>query len=79
MPRRIKCKFCNRLFKDQDAYAAHLESKHSDMIPPDMDGYQFYYYLKTGKTEGKSSEKYSGFRGSSTGSSRIRDPGETAG
>ena len=53
MPRRIKCKFCNRLFKDQDAYAAHLESKHSAMIPPDMDGYQFYYYLKTGKTEGK--------------------------
>ena len=33
----------------------------------------------TGKTGGKTGKKYSGFRGSSTGSSRIRDPGETAG
>lgn len=53
MPKRIKCKFCDRYFKDQDAYAAHLENRHTDMIPPEMDGYQFYYYLRTGKTEGK--------------------------
>ena len=29
-----------------------LENYHADMIPPDMEPYQFYYYLKTGKTHG---------------------------
>lgn len=51
--KKIKCKFCDRFFKTADAYAAHLESRHLDMIPPDMDGYQFYYFLRTGKSEGK--------------------------
>lgn len=52
MPTRIKCKFCNRYLKDADAYAAHLENTHPDFIPEDMDGWRFYYYLKTGKTHG---------------------------
>lgn len=52
MATKIKCKFCNRYLKDADAYAAHLENSHSDIVPDDMDGHQFYYYLKTGKTEG---------------------------
>ena len=48
----IKCKFCGKVFPDADAMAAHLEKAHIDMIPPDMDSYQFYYYMKTGKTHG---------------------------
>lgn len=50
--KKIKCKFCNRYFGNIDAYAAHLESRHEDMMPPDMDGYRFWYYLRTGKSEG---------------------------
>ena len=48
----IKCKFCGKVYPDADAMAAHLEKAHIDMIPPDMDAYQFYYYMKTGKTHG---------------------------
>lgn len=48
----IKCKFCDRLFKDADSYADHLEKNHNDMIPADMTARQFYYYLKTGRTSG---------------------------
>lgn len=49
----IKCKHCERLFNDSDSYVAHLEKYHLDLIPPDMNAYQYYYYLKTGKTAGK--------------------------
>lgn len=48
----IKCKFCGKVFPDADEMAAHLEKAHIDMIPPDMDAYQFYYYMKTGRTHG---------------------------
>ena len=48
----IKCKFCGKVFPDTDSIAAHLEKAHIDMIPPDMDSYQFYYYMKTGRTHG---------------------------
>lgn len=48
----IKCKFCGKVYPDADAMAAHLEKAHIDMIPPDMDAYQFYYYMKTGRTHG---------------------------
>lgn len=47
-----KCKFCGYKLKDVDMYARHIESKHKDMMIPDMDGYQFIYYLTTGKTHG---------------------------
>lgn len=50
---KIKCKFCDKYFLGVDAYVAHLERVHSDEIPPDMTPWQFYYFLKTGKTEGK--------------------------
>lgn len=50
--KKIKCKFCDRYFSSIDAYAAHLESRHADMIPEDMDGFRFWYFLKTGKTKG---------------------------
>lgn len=48
----LRCKYCDSYFKSPDDYAAHLEKKHSDLIPPEMDGYQYYYFLKTGKTHG---------------------------
>ena len=50
---RLKCKFCDSYHRDVDAYITHLESDHEDMIPNDMSPKQFYYYLKTGKKEGK--------------------------
>lgn len=30
----------------------HYETKHKSMLPPDMDGYRFFYYLLTKKTKG---------------------------
>lgn len=49
----IKCNYCDAYFDDADSYVAHLEKKHSEMIPLDMEPFQFYYFLKTGKKEGK--------------------------
>ena len=48
----IKCKFCDKRFSKIDSFISHLEVSHADMIPEDMSPYQFYYYLKTGKTNG---------------------------
>ena len=48
----IHCKYCNRELKNYDQYAAHLEMKHRELIPPDMTSWQFIYYLRTGKTHG---------------------------
>ena len=45
-----KCKYCDRYFDEVDQYVAHLEKDHSELIPEDMTPFQFYYYLKTGKT-----------------------------
>lgn len=53
MAKKIHCKFCERMLKDEESYATHLENCHPDMIPPDMHGDQFVYFLRTGKTEGK--------------------------
>lgn len=50
--RTITCKFCDRRYNDPSAYASHLEAKHADMIPSNMSGYQFYYFLKTGREHG---------------------------
>ena len=52
MPKRIKCKFCNRIFKENAAYASHLENTHKDLIPENMDGWQAMYFFRTGKTAG---------------------------
>ena len=48
-----KCKYCDRYFDEVDQYVAHLEKDHSELIPEDMTPFQFYYYLKTGKKNGK--------------------------
>ena len=49
---RIKCKFCDTYLYDVESYVDHLEEVHNDMIPKDMVPWQFYYYIKTGKTHG---------------------------
>jgi hypothetical protein len=52
MRSKTRCKYCDTFFIDVDAYVLHLEEVHGDMIPEDMDGWQYYYYLKTGKMNG---------------------------
>lgn len=49
----IKCFFCDFRTDDVLRYARHLETDHSELIPPGMSGSQFYYNLRTGKTCGK--------------------------
>lgn len=51
--KRIKCKFCENYFPDIEKFVSHLEKKHPDMIPDDMDSWQFAYFLQTGKTHGR--------------------------
>ena len=51
--KRKKCKYCDVYLTGIDQYVAHLESSHADLIPGDMDGYRFLYYLQTGKSRGK--------------------------
>lgn len=50
--RRIYCKFCDFFCYDPDDFVSHLEKHHSELIPEDMDGWQFSYYLRTGKKNG---------------------------
>lgn len=50
--RRIYCKFCDFFCYDADDFVSHLERHHEEMIPEDMTPWQFFYYLKTGKTHG---------------------------
>lgn len=50
--KKYKCKFCNTLFFSINDYASHIESEHSFTLPHDMNGKQFIYYLKSGKTNG---------------------------
>lgn len=50
--RRIYCKFCDYFCYDPSDFVSHLEKHHDEMIPEDMTPWQFFYYLKTGKTHG---------------------------
>ena len=50
--RPIHCKFCDKLMKDEEQYADHIETKHQEMIIPGMVPRQFVYFLRTGKTHG---------------------------
>lgn len=50
--RRIYCNFCDNFYYDPSDYVAHLEKKHHDMIPEDMDAWEFSYFLRTGKNHG---------------------------
>lgn len=51
--RRVYCKFCNNYFYDVADLVAHIEKEHGELIPEDMDAWQFTYFLRTGKKEGK--------------------------
>ena len=50
--RRIYCKFCDYFCYSPEDYVSHLEKHHEELIPEDMDAWQFSYYLRTGKTHG---------------------------
>lgn len=50
--RRIYCQFCDFYCRDPEDMVKHIEKYHSEMIPEDMEPWQFFYYLKTGKKEG---------------------------
>ena len=47
-----KCKICGKKYTELTALYNHIENKHKDMIPKDMSVQQFYYYMKTGRTNG---------------------------
>lgn len=49
---KFKCKICNKQYVDLSSLLNHIEHKHTEMIPQDMNVNQFYYYMKTGKTHG---------------------------
>lgn len=51
--RRVYCKFCDTFFYDVSDLVAHVEKKHSDEIPEDMTPWQYVYFLRTGKKNGK--------------------------
>lgn len=50
--KRLYCKHCDFFCFSPDDLAAHTEKKHADLIPPEMDSWQYLYYLRTGKTHG---------------------------
>lgn len=57
-----KCQYCNYKVtpNKNDAHAksaknkmgSHYETNHKDLLPPDMDGYRWFYYLLTKKQRG---------------------------
>ena len=47
-----KCKICGKKYTELSALYSHIENKHFDMIPQDMSVQQYYYYMKTGKSNG---------------------------
>lgn len=47
-----KCQFCNYMNSDKKKLGEHYQTKHKDLIPPDMDGYRWFYYTLTGKDRG---------------------------
>lgn len=48
----FKCKICNKKFETLSGVHSHIENKHFDLIPKDLSVERYYYYLKTGKTNG---------------------------
>lgn len=47
-----KCKVCGKKFTELSGLYNHIESKHAEIIPIDMSVQQFYYYMKTGRSNG---------------------------
>lgn len=50
--RRIYCRHCDFFCYSPDDFVSHLEKKHIDLIPPEMDGWEYSYFLRTGKNHG---------------------------
>lgn len=50
--RRVYCKFCDQFFYDIADLVAHVEKEHYELIPEDMDAWQFTYFIRTGKKAG---------------------------
>ena len=48
----FKCKICGKKYTELSALLNHIENKHKEMIPENMTVHQYYYYMKTGKTNG---------------------------
>lgn len=48
----FKCKICGKTFVDLAGLYTHIEKYHESMIPENMLVPQYYYYMKTGKTNG---------------------------
>lgn len=51
--RRLNCKFCDSYFYEPSDYVAHIEKYHDEMIPEEYTAWQFVYFLRTGKANGK--------------------------
>ena len=49
----FKCYNCNEKFKNIEDLYEHLVEEHSDRIPKDFSPSRYYYYQKTGKTNGR--------------------------
>lgn len=47
-----KCKLCGKSFTEIQGLYNHIEKKHKNTIPKNMTVEQYYYYMKTGKTNG---------------------------
>lgn len=48
----FKCKICGKSFVDLTGLYTHIDKYHKSMIPKDMSVPQYYYYMKTGRTNG---------------------------
>lgn len=48
----FKCKICGKTFVDLTGLYTHIDKYHKSMIPKDMSVPQYYYYMKTGRTNG---------------------------
>lgn len=48
----FKCKICGRTYTDLSGIHSHIEKKHMELVPKNMTVPQYYYFMKTGKTNG---------------------------
>lgn len=48
-----KCPDCGRKFKKLNGWIRHVQEEHPNLIPENMTPTQYFYYLQTGKKEGK--------------------------
>ena len=46
------CKICKKKFTELTGLYNHIECKHKEMIPKNMSVQQYYYYMKTGRSNG---------------------------